>query len=177
MPTPNQSPTFPVVIINTGGTFNKRYQPLTGLLTVAEDERTIEELLHSAAPNLDMHLIGVIHKDSLDMTDDDRDEIREIIRSLPSALDKAPIIIIHGTDTMHETALFLDKAELNRVIIMTGAMRPAEIDPIESSLHLGMTLGFAAASPRPGVYIAMHGRVLPYTHYRKNRTLGIFQSA
>jgi L-asparaginase len=177
MSTPNSPSSFPVVIINTGGTFNKRYQPLTGLLTVANDERTIEELLNSAMPNLDMHLIGIVHKDSLDMTQDDRTSICGTIRNLSPSLNFAPIIIIHGTDTMHETALFLDNAELNRVIIMTGAMRPAEIDPIEASLHLGMTLGFAAASPHPGVYIAMHGRVLPYTQYRKNRALGIFQSS
>ncbi len=176
MSTPNNSSSFPVVIINTGGTFNKIYQPLTGLLTVANDERTIEDLLHSAAPNLDLHLIGVVHKDSLDMTQDDRTSICETIRNLSPSLNAAPIIIIHGTDTMHETALFLDKAELNRVIIMTGAMRPAQIDPIEAALHLGMTLGFAAATPHPGIYIAMHGRVLPYNQYRKNRTIGIFQT-
>lgn len=176
MSTSNSQSSFPVVIINTGGTFNKRYQPLTGLLTVASDERTIEELLHSAAPNLDMHLIGVVHKDSLEMTQDDRASICESIRNLSPSLNSAPIIIIHGTDTMHATALFLDEENLNRVIVITGAMRPAEIDPVEASLHLGLTLGFAAATPSPGVYIAMHGRVLPYTQYQKNWTLGIFQT-
>ena len=176
MSTSNSPSSFPVVIINTGGTLNKRYQPLTGLLTVANDERTIEELLHSASPNLDMHLIGLIHKDSLDMTQSDRALICASIRNLPPAFNSAPVIIIHGTDTMHETALFLDEENLNRVIVITGAMRPAEIDPVEASLHLGLTLGFAAANPPPGMYIAMHGRVLPYAEYRKNRTLGIFQT-
>lgn len=176
MPTPNSQSSLPVVIINTGGTFNKRYQPLTGLLTVATDEQTIEELLHSAAPNLDMHLIGVVHKDSLDMTQDDRVSISETIRNLSPSLTTAPIVVVHGTDTMHETALFLNEANLNRVIIITGAMKPAEIDPVESALHLGLSLGFIAARPPSGVYIAMHGRVLPYTQYRKNRILGIFQT-
>ena len=176
MSTPNNQSSFPIVIINTGGTFNKRYQPLTGLLTVANDERTIAELLHSAAPNLDMHLIGIVHKDSLDITQDDRVSISAAIRNLSPSLNSAPIIIIHGTDTMHETAQFLDGTNLNRVIVITGAMRPAEIDPVEASLHLGLTLGFAAANPPPGVYIAMHGRVLPYTQYRKNRVLGTFQT-
>jgi L-asparaginase len=177
MPIQNNPSSLPVVIINTGGTFNKRYQPLTGLLTVATDEQTIKELLHSAAPNIDLRLIGAVHKDSLDMTQDDRESICESIRHLSPSMKTAPIIVVHGTDTMHETALFLDEARLNRVIVMTGAMRPAEIDPVESSLHLGLSLGFIAAHPPPGVYIAMHGRVLPYTQYRKNRTLGIFQTA
>ncbi|OZB79790.1 MAG: hypothetical protein B7X28_07975, partial [Halothiobacillus sp. 13-55-253] len=122
MSTSNSPSSFPVVIINTGGTFNKRYQPLTGLLTVANDERTIEELLHSASPNLDMHLIGLIHKDSLDMTQSDRALICASIRNSLPAFNSAPVIIIHGTDTMHETALFLDEENLNRVIVITGAM-------------------------------------------------------
>lgn len=176
MPTPITAPALPVVIINTGGTFNKRYQPLTGELVVANDEHSIEVLLSSAAPNLDWHLIGIIHKDSLEMTQQDRALISKTIEELSPAWKDAPVIIVHGTDTLHETALFLDEARLDRLIILTGAMQPAQIDPVEASLHLGLTLGFAAANPPPGVYIAMHGRVLPYTHYRKNRALGIFQA-
>lgn len=176
MPTAKIPALFPVVIINTGGTFNKRYQPLTGQLAVANDEQTIEDLLHSAAANLDIHLIGIIHKDSLEMTDEDRALICETIRLLPSSFNAAPVIVIHGTDTMHETAKVMAEAALNRVIILTGAMQPAQIDPVEASLHLGLSLGFSAAAPQPGVYIAMHGRVCPYTQYRKNRVLGVFQT-
>lgn len=172
----NPEAKLPIVIINTGGTFNKRYQPLTGELCVPTDEQTITNLLRSSVANLEVHLLGLIHKDSLNITTDDRASIGESIRNLSPSLNSAPIVIIHGTDTMDETALFLDKATLNRVIVITGAMRPAEIDPVEASLHLGMTLGFVAAMPPPGVYIAMHGRVLPYTQYRKNRALGIFQT-
>lgn len=171
--TPSQ---FPIVIINTGGTFNKRYQPTSGLLTVANDEQAISDLLRSAAANLDLHLLGVIHKDSLDMTQDDRIALVKTIRDLPTELNAAPIMIIHGTDTMNETAVFLDKENLNRVLILTGAMQPVQIDRVEASIHLGLTLGFVAAQPENGVYIAMHGRVLPHSLFQKNRALGIFQA-
>ncbi|HQS02656.1 MAG: hypothetical protein B7Y07_08220 [Halothiobacillus sp. 24-54-40] len=166
---------LPVVIINTGGTLNKRYDPLSGALYVPSDEAAILRLIHSASPNLALHLLGLGHKDSLDMTDFDRSALVATIQSLPSAMAAAPIIVVHGTDTLHLTARYLDEAHLNRLVILTGAMQPVSIDPIEAAVHLGLALGFAAAEPPAGIYIAMHGRVLPYPTLLKNRTLGVFQ--
>ncbi|MHB8920202.1 MAG: asparaginase domain-containing protein [Halothiobacillus sp.] len=169
-------PKFPVVIINTGGTLNKRYNPITGALIVPADERAITHLLQSALPNLDLHLIGLIHKDSLEITEEDRRLLAAAIHALPSNLNNAPIVIVHGTDTLHLTAEFLNGGALNRVVILTGAMRPVEIEPIEAAVHLGLALGFAAARPLPGVYVAMHGRILPYQQLVKNRDIGVFQA-
>lgn len=166
---------LPVVIINTGGTLNKCYDPIAGQLIVSPDETAITKLLESAAPNLDIHLMGLIHKDSLEMTDEDRKLIIAAIRTLPGSLQRAPIIVVHGTDTLHQTATMLDQAPLDHVVILTGAMRPAEIEPRESALHLGLALGFLAAAPEPGIYVAMHGRVAPYSQLRKNYDEGIFR--
>lgn len=163
-----------VVIINTGGTINKRYQPITGELAVAPDEKTLCHLLTSASPNLDLHIIGLIHKDSLDLTSSDRQSIVDAIMQLPISRKSDPIIIVHGTDTMDETARFLDEQHLNRTIILTGSMQPAQIDSVEAAIHLGLTLGFISARPSHGVFIAMHGRVLPHNQFVKNRKLGIF---
>ncbi|WP_322628528.1 asparaginase domain-containing protein [Halothiobacillus sp.] len=172
---PNTHSKQPVVIINTGGTLNKRYEPIAGTLIVPSDELAITESLLSAAPNLDIHLMGLIHKDSLEMTDDDRQLIIAAIRTLPGSMQGAPIIVVHGTDTLHQTAITLDHAELDRVVILTGSMRPAAIDPRESALHLGLALGFIAAIPKADIYVAMHGRVAPYRQLRKNYEQGIFR--
>ena len=177
MPQNSAAQQFPLVLINTGGTFNKRYNPISGELFVPDDERAITQILHSALPNLDLHTLGVSHKDSLDMTDADRRALTAVIQALPQTLATAPVIVIHGTDTMHLTAAHLAQAELNRLIILTGAMKPFEIDPVEAALHAGLALGFAAANPDAGIYIAMHGRVLPYSNIIKNRALGVFQAA
>ncbi len=166
---------FSVVIINTGGTLNKRYDPVSGALFVPPDEAAIRQLVQCTRPNLELHLLGALHKDSLEMTDYDRATLVAIIQSLPDNMATAPVIIVHGTDTLHLTAKHLDEANLNRVLILTGAMKPFIIDPIESALHLGMALGFAAAEREAGIYVAMHGRVLPYPALLKNRTLGVFQ--
>jgi L-asparaginase len=175
--TNNHAPAlFPVVIINTGGTLNKRYDPLSGDLFVPSDDAAVMQLIQCAMPNLELHLQGALHKDSLEMTDFDRSALAAIIQSLPSAMASAPIIVVHGTDTLNLTAEYLDQADLNRIVIITGAMKPVIIDPIEAALHLGMALGFAAAEPQAGIYVAMHGRVLPYRALLKNRALGVFQA-
>lgn len=173
---PNTHSKQPVVIINTGGTLNKRYEPIAGTLIVPSDELAITESLLSAAPNLDIHLMGLIHKDSLEMTEDGRQLIIAAIRTLPGSMQGAPIIVVHGTDTLHQTAITLDHAELDRVVILTGAMRPAEIEPRESAQHLGLALGYIAANPEPGIYVAMHGRVATYRQLRKDYQLGLFRS-
>jgi L-asparaginase len=174
--TKNHAPALlPVVIINTGGTLNKRYDPLSGELFVPSDDAVIMQLIQCAMPNLELHLLGALHKDSLELTDFDRSALAAIIQSLPDTMADAPIIMVHGTDTLHLTAEYLDQANLNRVVILTGAMKPACIDPIEAALHLGMALGFAAAEPQAGIYVAMHGRVLPHHALLKNRARGVFQ--
>lgn len=167
--------TQPLVLINTGGTFNKRYNPLNGELEVARDNTAVRALLTSALPNLATHELGLFYKDSLQMTDADRAELIHVLRTLPALIRQAPVLIVHGTDTLDQTAAALDQAQLDRVIILTGAMRPAEIDPAEAALHLGLALGFIAALPPQGVYIAMHGLVRSHQHLRKDRMRGIFR--
>lgn len=163
-----------IVLLNTGGTFNKVYDPVTGTLPVAEDAGGVTRLLGRVAHNVDWHLIDLMHKDSLDMTDADRAAIRSAITAVPSEWSEVPVLIVHGTDTMHQTAEMLAQANLDRVIVLTGAMRPVSIDPIEGAMHLAMALGFLDAQPDTGVYIAMHGRVLPYDRIAKDRTHGLF---
>jgi hypothetical protein len=77
--------------------------------------------------------------DSLDMQDADRE------RSWPScqaAAEKA-IVIIHGTDTMRETAAVLGPANLGQTIVLTGAMIPYEIANSDALFNLGFACGVA----------------------------------
>ena len=168
---------FELVLINTGGTFNKRYDPVSGQLAVAEDAEAVLGSLRSAMANLSLHVVEPVHKDSLEMTAADRLRIVESVHRCPPRWSAAPIVVVHGTDTMHLTAEALERAELERVIVLVGAMRPVEIDPVEGALHLGLALGFVQADPPAGVYVAMHGRVLPHHQLRKDRVLGRFMPA
>ena len=159
-----------MLILNSGGTLNKRYNSLNGLLEVPVDNDAIEKILESVCE--EYSLAGVIYKDSLDMDSTDRKMLASII--MESKEDT--FVVIHGTDTMKETAEFLDEIFEDRKIILVGAMTPFEIEPIESSLNIGMALGYAKAVETNGVYICMNGFIEPWNKLKKNRQKGRFES-
>lgn len=157
-----------MLILNTGGTFNKRYNPISGVLEVPFDNDAIDTILKTC---VEYNKAGVIYKDSLDIDLDDRKMLASII--MESQEDT--FVIIHGTDTMDDTAEFLDEIFEDRKIILVGAMRPFEIDPVEASVNLGMAIGFGKAVQKHGVYICMNGYVELWNKLIKNRTKGKFE--
>jgi len=160
-----------ILIINTGGTFNKRYNPIKGELQVPDDSLALEGVLKYFY-NLKYKIKNIIHKDSLDMNDIDRQEIVKTIQNSPNK----KILIIHGTDTMDKTAKFLEQKIKDRCIVLTGAMVPFSINMVEATANIATAIGYILNCQNSGVYIAMHGLV--DIHYRvfKNRDIGVFQS-
>ena len=137
-----------ITVINTGGTFNKRYNPLSGELDV----------------------LNIISKDSLEMSDVDRELIVKTIKNCKNQ----NIIIVHGTDTMDLTAKYLDEKIKDKTIILTGAMLPISINKIEATLNFSQAIGFLNSNVKNGIYISMHGSVKNYKNLIKNRELGKF---
>ena len=158
-----------ITVLNTGGTFNKRYNPLTGNLDVPNDNIALDKIIKSC-PNISFDIKNIVSKDSLDFTQEDRDFILENIKN--SSSDK--IIIIHGTDTVDLTAKFIDGKIENKQIIFTGAMVPMSIDEVEATMNFSLALGFLNAEINDGIYISMHGVVVEYFKLLKNRSLGQF---
>ena len=156
-------------IMNTGGTFNKRYNPLNGRLEVPFDNEAVESIV--ASFSYDVAIAGMIYKDSLQMEQSDRDQLAAILK----ADDEEVFVVVHGTDTMDLTARTLCEHLDDRVVVLVGSMVPYSIDHTEASLNLGMALGFAATQPPAGVYICMSGIIAPHDRIRKNRTEGRFE--
>ena len=158
-----------MLILNSGGTFNKRYNSLNGELEVPYDNMAIEKIMSNV--NGAYNLAGVVYKDSLEMDFNDRKMLANIIYE--STDDK--FIIVHGTDTMHVTAEFLSEIFEDRKIVLTGAMKPLEVDNIEASFNLGMAIGFMHSEVKNGVYICMSGLIEPWDHIVKNKSIGKFE--
>jgi L-asparaginase len=162
-----------VRIINTGGTFNKRYDPTKGELYVPTDDRAVESAIASMRHGCEIKISGAIYKDSLQMDDADRDLLCEIV----TKVSETEVVIVHGTDTMDKSAKALDRwlgESHQKRVVLTGAMVPFSIDPVEATANLVMAIS-AVRFLEPGVYIAMHGMVLPYGKIRKNREIGVFE--
>jgi L-asparaginase len=157
-----------ILIINTGGTFNKFYDPLSGELIVDEGNRTLEEIASKWLTSFE--IVNIIGKDSLDMTNHDR---LELLATL-SQTEAERIIVVHGTDTMHLTAEYLADADLEKYIVLTGAMVPFSIDPVEATANLASAYGYLHGLEHYGIYIAMNGVIDRFDKVIKKREAGRF---
>ncbi len=158
-----------MLIINTGGTFNKYYDPIQGELYVDSGAEALESLASKWMCSFE--IISIIGKDSLEMTGQDRLELLATIHQ--SRYHK--ILIVHGTDTMDLTAAYLADADLEKRIVLTGAMTPYSIDPVEATANLASAYGFLTGGSREGVYIAMHGLIDTHDKLYKDRKEGRFK--
>ncbi|MFA7028636.1 MAG: asparaginase domain-containing protein [Sulfurovum sp.] len=157
-----------LLIINTGGTFNKRYDPIKGILEVVPDNTIVDEILKKWLCGFE--ILNIIGKDSLDITTQDRMELLATINM--SNYDD--FIVIHGTDTMDLTAEYLADAETEKRIVLTGAMVPYSIDPTEATANLSSAIGYLQRQDNEGVYIAMNGVFGSYEKIKKDREKGKF---
>jgi len=157
-----------ILIINTGGTFNKFYDPIKGELTVDQDAKALESLASKWLR--DLEIINIIGKDSLEMNSHDRLELLAII--IQSAFDD--IIIIHGTDSMKLTAEYLADADMEKRIVLTGAMVPYSIDPVEATANFASAFGFIQNMNENKVFIIMNGLFSEYDKIKKDRKKGKF---
>lgn len=155
-------------IVATGGTFDKHYNELTGVLGFSDSHlpAVIERTRMTVPVQLD--LLPLL--DSLDMQDEDR---ARVLAACQGAAENA-IVIIHGTDTMRETAAVLGAAKLGKTIVLTGAMIPYEIANSDALFNLGVAVGVAQVLPA-GVYVAMNGQVFQWDNVQKNKSAGVFQ--
>ncbi len=152
-----------ILLISTGGTFNKVYQAEDGLLNIDPTSNAVEDIASKWL--CEFNLLNMIAKDSLNMTSQDRLELLSTIHQS----EYQNIIIIHGTDTMDITASYLAEAELEKTIVLTGAMIPYSIDPTEATANLASAYGYITALDKKGVFIAMNGLLGDYQQIQKNK--------
>lgn len=155
-------------IFITGGTFDKEYDLLTGNLFFKDTH--MEDLLTKGRNQVAVAIKTLMMKDSLDMTQDDR----ELIIQNCMDCEEDRIVITHGTDTMSVTATAIARQITNKTIVLTGAMIPIKFGSSDGLFNLGSALAFAQSLP-PGIYVAMNGKYFSHDNVKKNRTTGIFE--
>ena len=158
-----------VRIFITGGTFDKEYNEITGKLYFKDTH--MGEILDLGRSKLDVSIRTLMMIDSLDMTGSDRNLILENCVSTKGD----QIIVTHGTDTMTDTAKLLATGNLEKTIVLTGAMIPFKFGTSDGLFNLGSALGFVQSLPH-GVYIAMNGRCFDYDKVKKNKKTGVFEA-
>jgi L-asparaginase len=155
-------------IITTGGTIDKIYFDDMSDYQIGEPQ--IAQTLRSFHVGFEFQVTALMRKDSLHMTDEDR----ELIRATVAASEARHFLITHGTDTMPETALALQGIE-GKTIVMTGALTPARFRDSDAVFNIGCAIGAAQALPE-GTWIVMNGQVFRPGHVRKNRLENRFET-
>lgn len=156
-------------IFTTGGTIDKVYFDALSEFQVGESG--IGNMLAEANISYDYVITPLMKKDSLDLTDADRDIIYEAI--LDSRASN--ILVTHGTDTMAVTARHVSNIK-NKTIVFTGSMLPASHRATDAVFNVG----FAIASAQllaDGTYLAMNGQVFNPASVVKDRDAGLFKTS
>jgi L-asparaginase len=156
-------------IIVTGGTFDKHYDAIKGELTFKESN--LPAILAQARVTVPVAVEVNQLIDSLHMTD----EHRRSVLAACSAAAEGSLVVVHGTDTMVQTAQLVGKAALAKTVVFTGAMVPYAVQGSDALFNLGFALAMAQALPH-GTYVAMNGRVFPWDGVRKDKSGGVFEA-
>ena len=163
---------FQLAIISTGGTIEKTYQPHSGELR--NETSVLDHMLAQLElPELRIERVRLMNKDSLDMTDADHALIAS--ESHEVAARSQGVIMVHGTDRLAESGTAT--CALNRPpvpIVFTGAMRPYELRDTDALQNLTEAL-IAVRLLDPGVYVAIHNKVLAFPGVVKDHAVGTFK--
>lgn len=155
-------------IFTTGGTIDKIYFDALSEFKIGEP--IIEQILTQAQVAFSFTVTELLKKDSLDLTAEDRNLIKNAI--LNSSADK--IIVTHGTDTMVLTGKEL-KTIPNKTIVLVGSLNPARFQASDAIFNIGCAVTAAQSMP-PGVWLTMNGRIFPIDKVQKNRAQNRFES-
>jgi len=153
-------------IVTTGGTIEKVYSESSG--QVENVAQKIDRYLQSLRlPTVRVEITPLMNKDSLLMTDADRELILAVVRV---KLADGPVIVTHGTDTMVETGKLLKQKLGDTVhpVILTGAMSPLGFERSDGLQNLTESL-LAARILKSGVWIVIHNEVHDVDRVRKDR--------
>ncbi len=159
----------PLLFVTCGGTIDKVYFDAKSEFEVGSPQ--VAGLLEEANVSVPCRILPVLRKDSLEMTDADREAIREAIAAQPERL----VVVTHGTDTMIQTARVLSGLE-GKTIVLTGSMQPARFRVSDAEFNLGTAVAAVQLLPS-GVYVAMNGRVFDPARARKNVEANRFEEA
>lgn len=153
----------------TGGTIDKVYFDAKSEFEVGPPQ--VREVLQEANVAFEFEIESLLRKDSLDMTEADRQLVRRRVEAEPCPR----LVITHGTDTMVETARSLVGVP-GKTIVLTGSMQPARFRVTDAVFNIGSAIGAVQSLP-PGIYIAMNGRVFDPRKTRKNVEKNCFEEA
>lgn len=154
-----------IYILATGGTIAGAGNSATGSAYTAGQVNITD--LTAAVPEIkdiaDITSEQIVKIGSQDMTDEVWLKLAAYLNKILRQDNVDGVVITHGTDTMEETAFFLNlTVKSDKPVILTGAMRPSTSLSADGPLNLYNAVVTAASplSRNKGVMIVMNGSIL-----------------
>ena len=184
------SPTKDILFIQTGGTIDKEYPKTIGGYSFEIGDPAIERVVGRVKPSVGFSYttVTICQKDSQEILQRDREVLAKCIGE---SIQKK-IIVTHGTDTIIETALFVQNhlsktlTGNNKNVIFVGSFIPEKFKDSDADINIGAALGALDVlgmlrddkSDKPDdsrcVYISLGGRVIPADKAVRNTITGLF---
>lgn len=151
-----------IVVLGTGGTIAGRSASPGDHLGYRAGEVGIEELLRGvpALAGTRIEAEQVANIDSKDMRFDVWLALARRCAHWLAQDDVGGIVVTHGTDTLEETAFFLDAVLAPpKPVVVTGAMRPASAAQPDGPQNIADAVAVAATRGARGVVVAFAGQL------------------
>ncbi len=165
-----------VVVLATGGTIASQYDPDVGALT---PQLSGEEIVR-AVPGLNevarVSVEQIANVGSYDMTPEIWQTLASRANELLASPDIAGVIVTHGTDTLEETAYFLDlTVTSDKPVVVVGAQRPPTFFDTDGPRNLLNAVRVAVSEEAIGMgtLVVMNGQINAARDVTKTNTLDV----
>ncbi|SFA98220.1 MULTISPECIES: asparaginase [unclassified Bacillus (in: firmicutes)] len=165
-----------VVLLTTGGTIASKPNKESGKL--ASGALTGEELASMCQLPEDIEVVvdSVFQKASIHITFDDLVYLKNKINSYYEDKSVSGVVVTHGTDTMEETAYFLDLAiNDERPVIVTGSQR--SIEDLGSDVYINLRHAIYSACSEDlrgvGAVVVFNERIFAARYVKKEHASNI----
>ncbi|MCF6093514.1 asparaginase [Microaerobacter geothermalis] len=169
-----------IVVINTGGTI-AMVENVESKSVMPMDDKALETFLPLFKDYAKVTMDNFMNLPSPHITPEMMYQLSKRILHYVSKPEIEGVVITHGTDTLEETAYFLDlTVETNKPIVMTGAMRSFNELGYDGPLNLLNSIRVAANSEsmNKGVLVVFNDEIHSAKHVTKTHTSNVatFQS-
>jgi len=159
-----------ISLLATGGTIASRAGAIGTVPAVSGRDLAARAL---GAPAVPLRVREIAAKDSAAFNPGDQDGVRHAIETELADPAVGGIVVLHGTDTLEETAMLVDLGHTDlRPIVFTGAQLPDDHADADGpgNLRLAITTAADPAARGLGTLLAFAGSVMPVRGIIKSNT-------
>jgi L-asparaginase len=151
-----------VAVLSTGGTIASKQDPAKGGYALALSGEDLVSAVPAIKKIAQIQVEQISNIVSNDMTPEIWVRLAGRVNELLAKPEIAGIVVTHGTDTLEETAYFLDLVTIStKPVIMVGAQRPASDPDSDGPRNLldAVRVAVASEAVSKGVMVVMNGQI------------------